>query len=267
MRTRFVLGLILVAAPARLSAHDFWLAAENWTLDVRTPVTITAGVGEHFPTRTEFRSRENWLAEWRVLGAGGDVVVKKDFRREGPVVATSVTLQSPGAYLGFAEISAQTIEMNGQEFTDYLKEGGLDSIIGARRATGETQKQTKERYARYAKIALRAGDGGAAHLTKPIGVKAEFVPMSDPTTLRPGDAISVQLLVEGKPVVNAAVSAVTSGKAGPTRVATDANGRATLRIGSEGAWLIKTVHMVRLPQPADAEWESYWVTLAFHTSR
>jgi hypothetical protein len=25
--------------------------------------------------------------------------------------------------------------------------------------------------------------------------------------------------------------------------------------------------MVRLPQPAEAEWESYWVTLSFHTAR
>jgi hypothetical protein len=26
------------------------------------------------------------------------------------------------------------------------------------------------------------------------------------------------------------------------------------------------VHMVRMPPGSEAEWESYWVTLAFHTA-
>jgi Domain of unknown function (DUF4198) len=77
-------------------------------------------------------------------------------------------------------------------------------------------------------------------------------------------AVRLQLLADGKHVSGAAVSAVSGEQA--VRAQTDKDGRATFTIDRAGAWLIKTVHMVRLPQPAEAEWESYWVTLAFHTA-
>jgi hypothetical protein len=259
------LSIVLVATlllGVHLAAHDFWLAAEIWTPAGAAPVTITAGVGERFPTRTNFRSRENWLAEWKLIGANGDIPVTKDFRRSNLVMATDVTLPAPGAYLGVALVSAQTIEMKGPEFTDYLKEEGLDNIIAARAAAGEAEKTTKEKYARYAKIALRNGAGAAGHLTRPAGLRAEFVPSTDPTMVKIGGTLTVQLLAEGKPVANAAVSAVNGEKA--ARQQTDTQGRATFAIDRDGPWLIKTVHMVRVPQPAEAEWESYWVTLAFH---
>src|SRR5262245_46912785 len=122
MRARVLVGVWMVLAVARLSAHDFWLAAENWTPAAGAPMTITAGVGEKFPTRTNFRSRDNWLAEWRLISATGDVPVTRDFRRTDLVMASDVMLPAAGAYLGVAMVSAQTTEMKGAEFTDYLKE-------------------------------------------------------------------------------------------------------------------------------------------------
>ena len=267
MRTRFLLTLAVASlAAAHLSAHDFWLAALNWTPPAGTPVTITAGVGERFPTRTNFRSRDNWLAQWRVIGASGDVPVRKEFRRDNLVMATDVMLPSPGAYLGVALVSAQVTDMKAQEFTDYLKEEGLEQIIAARQAAGEADKAAKEKYARYAKVAIRNGAGGAAHLTHPVGLAAEFVPSADPTSIRPGGSLTVQLFANGQPVAGAAVSAVNDEK--PVRAMTDGQGRATFIIDRAGAWLVKTVHMVRLPQTGtrEADWESFWVTLAFHTA-
>jgi len=209
-------------------------------------VTITAGVGEKFPTRTNFRSRDNWLAEWRLVGVTGDAPLSKDFRRSNLVMASDVTLPASGAFLGVATVTAQTIEMKGQEFTDYLKEEGLENIIAA------------------AKIALRNGPGPALHLTRAAGLRAEFIPATDPTMIRTGGTLTVQLLAEGKPVSGAQVSAVSGEK--PVSAQTDKDGRVTFTIDRSGAWLIKTVHMVRLSQPTEAEWESYWVTLAFHTA-
>lgn len=250
---------LAAAATASLSAHDFWLA----TVAPVTPgaITITAGVGEKFPTRTQFRYRDNWLADWALVGERSRTPLSKDWRREAMVVATDVTLPSTGAFMGVAMVSAQTIEMKGDEFTDYLKEEGLDSVIAARQAAGEAAKTTTERYARYAKIALRNGAGSGVHLTRPAGMKAEFVPAVDPTTIRAGSPLTVQLLTDGKPVSGASVTAVHEGM--PQKARTDANGRATFTIDREGAWLVKTVHMVRQPAGQETEWESFWVTLAF----
>lgn len=261
MKLRVTLVLVALSA-AQLSAHDFWLA----TVAPAAPgaITITAGVGEKFPTRTRFRYRDNWLADWTLVGEKGRTPLSKDWRREELVVATDVTLPGTGAFMGIAMVSAQTIEMKGQEFTDYLKEEGLTSVIAARQAAGEADKTTKERYARYAKIALRNGNGSGAHMTKATGMRAEFVPSVDPTTLKAGSPLTVQLLTDGKPVAGAEITAITEGM--PQKARSDANGRVTFTIDKPGAWLVKTVHMVRQPAGNEAEWESFWVTLAFSAS-
>jgi hypothetical protein len=249
----------------RVAAHDFWLAAEPWHPAPGAPVTVTAGVGERFPARTDFRLRDNWLTEWRLIGPSGDVPVSRAFRRKDLAMAIDLTLPSPGAYMGVALVSPQRIEMKGPEFTEYLKQEGLEAIIAARQAAGGADTVTSERYARYAKIALRTGRGSGLHLIRPAGLRAEFVPAIDPTDLAPGAPITVQLLVEGKPVSGSTVSAVSADTV--MRATTDSQGLATFSMDHPGAWLIRTVHMVRLPPSADAEWESYWVTLAFHTAQ
>jgi uncharacterized GH25 family protein len=98
-------------------------------------------------------------------------------------------------------------------------------------------------------------------------VKAELVPAADPTSLRSGEMFTLQLLVDGRPVPNAAVYAAVAGGAIPRQ--TDAAGRVTFTIDREGEWLVKTVHMKRLPKtfPPGPDWESFWVTLAFRVGR
>jgi len=60
-----------------------------------------------------------------------------------------------------------------------------------------------------------------------------------------GQPLTVQFLAGGAPVANATVMAVSGGVA--ARSQTDAGGRATFTIDRPGPWLIKTIHMVRLP--------------------
>lgn len=266
-RAKLFLALAGVAlASAGLSAHDFWLAASNWTPPATAPVTITAGVGEHFPTRTDYRLRENWLDLWRIVGANGDVPAPRTFAKRDLEMALELMLPQPGAYLAVMRTAPSTIEMKAKEFTDYLKEEGLERIVNARQAAGEADQPAKEKYSRSAKLAIRNGPGGAGHLTRPIGLPAEFVPSTDPTSVRVGQTLTVQLLVEGKPVAGAAVSAVSDITAGaPVTHLTGADGRATFAIDRGGAWLLKTVHMARAPKDV-ADWESHWVTLAFHAA-
>ena len=266
MPTRCVTFLTIAALTSvPLSAHDFWLAATNWMPAADVPVMITAGLGERFPTRTGFKPRPDWFDQWRVVGASGEIPVTTAFEWSPLMMTNEVRLPSPGAYLGVMRVTPRIENMVGKEFTDYLKEEGLERIIAARQAAGESEKPAKELYARYAKIAIRNGAGSGAHLTRPVGLKAEFVPASDPTALKPGESLTVQLLTDGKPVAGAAVDAVSD--AGSVRGETDADGRVTLKIDREGAWLIRTVHMVALNGSPEADWESYWVTLSFHTAR
>jgi len=175
MRIRCLICVALASlVPARLSAHDFWLAAANWTPAAGTPVTITAGIGERFPTRTEFATHPEWFDQWRVIGASGDQPVTNAFQRSGLTMTTDVRLPAPGAYLGVMQVRPLLTEMKGPEFTDYLEEEGLHWVIAARAAAGEAEtpgaralrtlredRASKRRRQRRAPDAPRRPEGGA----------------------------------------------------------------------------------------------------------
>jgi Domain of unknown function (DUF4198) len=249
--------LALLSAVA-LDAHDFWLAARS---EPGGTTTISGHVGEKFPT-ADTRTTPDRVDVWRLLGPAGELG-GRDFFQDGESLATRVRLPRPGTYLGLMTILARDIEMTGTEFTDYLREEGLDMVIAERARLNQSALPARERYARYAKIVLHTGDGNAAHVTRPTDLKAELVPQTNPAGLKPGSPLAVQLLVEGKAVADALVTAVSRDTRHDAR--TNAEGRATFTIPTAGAWLIKTVYMAR---PVDAgappaDWESYWVTLAF----
>ena len=267
MRVRVVLILgVLASTGIRLAAHDFWLAATPWQPGSR--VTITANIGETFPVPTDNVKPEG-VERWRLYGPGGEITADHEFRRDGPMLAADVVLPVPGAYLATMTTAASVEQMKGPLFNSYLVEEGLDWVLTARRAAGVSEEPATERFARYAKIVFRNGFGSGAHLTRPVGFLAEFVPMTDPTILRAGQLLTVQLLADGKPVPGAAVTARASGGGHPIMGRTDASGHVTLPIDREGAWLVRTVHMIPGAQAgvSGVEWDSYWATLAFHTAR
>ena len=68
--------------------------------------------------------------------------------------------------------------------------------------------------------------------------------MTDPTLLFAGQLLTVQRLASGEPVAGAAVTARAEGGGHPIMGRTDASGHVTLPIDRDGAWLVRTVHMV-----------------------
>jgi uncharacterized GH25 family protein len=76
--------------------------------------------------------------------------------------------------------------------------------------------------------------------------------------------LKVQLLYLGKPLAGARVTALRKEKPdAKMHVRTDARGRARLMLPAPGMWLVKAVHMIRLENHSQADWESYWATLLF----
>ncbi len=266
MRIQLLVGAaVMVLSGVLLTAHDFWLAANPWTPG--SQVTLSANVGDRFPNGTDYTPPER-VERWRMLGPQGEVNVTRAFRRNGNSLEADVALPAPGAYLATMTITPRVTEMKGPSFNSYLHEEGLDWVIAARHTAGASEATAKERYARYAKVALRNGSGSGDHLTRPMGFPAEFVPATDPTMLHAGQPLTLQLLADGRPVAGAAVTALASGGGHPLIGRTDIYGRVTLPIDREGAWLVRTVHMVTGAQAGvpEVDWDSYWATLAFHTA-
>lgn len=128
-------------------------------------------------------------------------------------------------------------EMSREKFERYLEEEGLTRI----RPTGDVQR---ERFGRFAKSLVR----GEAF--PPLGWRFELVPLS---------ASRFQLLYDGKPLSDTLVVAMNRSKTRLT-ARTDAAGNVTFDLG-EGAWLLKSVHMVEAPRDSGVKWESLWASL------
>jgi uncharacterized GH25 family protein len=256
-----VLSWLLTTASA-LDAHDFWLAAHPSTESER--LTITANLGEHFPHGTDYVAPDG-VERWSVVGPAGEIGVRPEFRREGSSLATDVTVPSPGVYLATMVVAARFTVMNGPLFTSYLHEEGLDWVVAARQKNGVSEMPATERYARYAKVAIRTGDGRAPHLQRPFGLPAELVPMTDPTLIRPGQLLTFQFLAHGTPVAGASVAARAESGGHPIMGRTNAMGQVTLFIDRPGGWLVRTVHMVTGAAAGvpGVDWDSYWATFAF----
>ncbi|MEQ1758536.1 MAG: DUF4198 domain-containing protein [Vicinamibacterales bacterium] len=255
--------LTATAATASVSAHDFWLAATSVAGPPRV-FTVTGNVGETFPT-ADTNVTPDRVDAWRIIGPGGEsLTTTADFVQAGQSVATSAALPMRGPYLGVMTIKPREIEMTGDEFTEYLLEEGLTRIVADRARHGKATTKARERYARYAKIVVGNGEGTSAHLMERVGAKAEFVPLRNPSRLLPGDTFAVQLLVEGRPVSGAQVSALTHGVKLNAR--TDEEGVAAFITSKPGPWLIRTVHMEARDAASPVDWESYWVSLSFEIS-
>jgi uncharacterized GH25 family protein len=246
-----------------LQAHDVWLSASPWQAGPQTKnVIITANVGETFPVITD-RATPAGVESWRVVGPDGPVTGQA-FRQQGRSIATLFAVSAPGAYLGILLTKPQITIMKGQEFTDHLREEGLQGIIAERAKSGQANTIARERYARFAKVVVRKGEGSGLHVTRPANLKAELVPATDPSTITPGQSLVVRFLVDGKPVEGVVLTA-QSEKRAALNERTDAGGRATFVVSHGGPWLIRTVHMARARRAPRItwDWESYGVSLAF----
>lgn len=273
MRPIQLLPLCWLASIALLGAHDFWLAASVWHAAPGTRITVTANVGERFPVPTSYTDPAR-VESVELLGPAGRVRLQPAFQRDGSSLVVPVDLPAtPATYVVLLTIKPRFIEIPPADFTTYLTHEGLERVIAERARRGESAKPGRERYSRYAKLLVRAGDGPADHVTRPLGLPAELVPLGDPTRLRPGDTLAVRLLVHGQPVRDALVGAIDAGSKGapddwPLKDRTGRDGVVRFHLESPGPWLIRSVHMVRREGetgPEAVDWESFWASLTFDT--
>ena len=68
-----------------------------------------------------------------------------------------------------------------------------------------------------------------------------------------------------KPAVNALVQVWHRGDGRTTRqrLRSDNQGEVVFKMWEEGAWMVSSVHMERVPAGQKADWQSYWASYTF----
>lgn len=256
-------ALILAAGP--LAAHDFWILPSTFTPEAGTTVALALRAGNRFRGEPVLGDRKR-IERFFAVGPGGEAFVGV---RQGGDPAGYTRIEAPGLWIIGYRSRPSPISLPAVEFERYLADEGLERIVDARAAHGESGLPGREIFSRCAKSLVEAVRAAEGH-DRPLGLRLELIAEDNPYVLRPGDELPFRLLYEGDPLPDALVVALNEDDPDAKLAArSDFDGRVVFRPGRTGRWLVKAVHMVPAPPEADADWESVWASVTFeiHESR
>ena len=243
---RHAFGAALVLISANLFAHDFWIEPSTFHPAVGQTVMLALRVGQDFIGDPVPRSAQ-LMDAFVVRDARGERPVK-GFENQDP--AGVVRIDRDGVAVAWYRSKANFVELPTAKFAEFLKLEGIDWIVA--------DKPDREHFFRYVKTILRTGKSSALPVGHICGFRYDIVPESNPWRSGP---LRVRVLFEDKPARGMLVTAIH--RDARISVRTDAHGRAALSLSKGGAWLIKSVYMVKAPKDSGVDWESLWASVTF----
>lgn len=273
LRTTVALTLLMLAG-ARADAHEFWLEPLS-SVAAGDTVPLTLMVGEFFEGVPVGLTTVQ-TAAIRQYSASGMRNLRDLLPLRSPVASLPLALTSAGTHMVIFDSQPSMIALPAGKFEAYLHDEGLDFIIARRLAAEASASPGRERYRRYVKTLVNASSAAglvreavapASDRTYAIrsGQRLEMVPLSDPLLTPLGEAWSVRLMFEDKPLAGALLKAWhrQDDQTVMIRAKTSPDGTATFNLPFSGGWMISVVHMVPAIGVKDVDWDSLWGNLSF----
>lgn len=250
--------LLLLLASIAVWGHDLYLMPQKFHVSVGDSILLSAHTGDSFP-QSEQGVDPTRLSSSPSLPEGS-------WRILGKATHATVQLKAAGGHTFAVWTKPRMLTLEAAKFESYLKEEGLRAPLEFRRANGESAKMGREMYAKFAKTYVMAGEEGG-NFEQPLGLKIEFVPQSNPASLKPGDELPVQVLYNGAPLADVQVElAFSSGPVAKGQHSilgrTDKAGMIKARIPASGRVRLHCVQMERVAA-ATHDWESFWASFTF----
>lgn len=258
--TRFKQLIAIAAAIPLLAslivAHDLFATMDVPAPKVGEKATVKFVLGHNFPA--------------------GATQPKAEFLKAKLISPQGKTSPLTLAGNGIYQTATFTPEMAGAyviaaDYTYYFGRTAGGATINKPKNEQTEAAQSTSYVSQGAKIIV--GSGGDAAL-KPVGLNLEIVPQVDPATIKPGQALPVQVLWKGKPLASSGedevdVKAVYAGFqleedtfafAGHT----DKNGMCRIKLTQAGTWMVIVERRIPASEPTKADHEVYKGTLVFH---
>lgn len=256
-----VLAILLTSASA--FGHDFWIELGKHRVSVGDTVSIPLRVGEEYvgePVARDALRIEKFVA----IGPSGTTDVAGEDKKDP---AGSVTFAEEGIFVVAFRSKRRSIELEAAKFEAYLREEGLLHVVKAREDAKQTDRPGREVYSRCAKALIRVGETAKEGFDRVAGLRLEVVPETNPFAANSGETMRFRVVYETKPLPAALVVARSAKEPKHTVSArTDEDGRASLVLDRDGAWMVKCVHMVPAPADTGMDWESLWASVTFDLS-
>jgi uncharacterized GH25 family protein len=270
---KWLLVFLFLVSSTLLTAHEFWLAPDKYFFNIRDIALIRFHVGENFTgenwsgTKEKIKQLSHYLPNGNLVDLSERLSINKGDSLRLP-------LQAEGTHMIVFNSTNSHIELDGNKFTEYLKEDGLEKAIQYRQKNGETEKVGKEYYQRSVKTIIQAGNERTDACIEPTGLPLDIVPLENPYS-SPGMApkenlptVKFRVLFKGKSMANLLVKTWyrdENGKKSMSEYRTNNRGIISVKRYS-GPFMVSAVYMERLEGDAKADWQSYWASLNFEYS-
>ena len=254
---------VLILQSTAAIAHDMWMQPETFFPAPHRKTVVHLYVGDR--SKKEHEERPFQLAktpQFRLYAGerGWDL---RSTQKDNAFPLHELTVDKPGLYLLAMERNWSYIKLEPRRFEDYLRMEGMEYIVADRAKLGESAKEGSERYSRFVKTLLSAGNKQDDTWKRAVGLKLELVPLDNPYEKKVGDKLAFQVLFDGKPLAGKTVFADNQ-ESGVQKLTSDSQGKITMLIDKNGLWLMRMVFMQRCTSDCGAsDWESFWSTLAF----
>ena len=258
-------GLLSLFAVTSVSAHDFWLAPEDYApgAGARTNVNVLVG---HAMDRTPWPVTPHRVIALRSVGPDGVMDHQKSVKAYPRLKALPLRLDTSGVHIVTMETTSAVSTLGAEKFANYLAEEGLTPIAIDRGRKNATDTPGREIYSRRGKTIINVGsvaDPRPDYLTRPLGLTLEIVPTMN-YALETGPIVA-DIYYRGELTKGVTIGLVSlDTDDGVVDIAlSDEKGRVTLARPETGRWMLHAVWSDVLEGDDRAEYDTIFSSLSF----
>ena len=262
--------LLLLVFSVPVLSHDFWLVPNAFRVAVGEDLVVRGQTSSEFPTSLSAVTVDR-VASARLVTAQGERSIQR-LDVEGESLRLTHRPTEAGQGVVAVAIHPRDIPESPESFRDYLRlEGAPEALARYERMGILPTDSIVRRYAKYAKLLVQVGDGGARSYDALVDHPLEFVPLSDPSDVEPGETVRMRMLFRGAPVPHARGHAsVAESHTAETayhgaEFETDDSGEFDIHIAGDGLWNVRALWIVPAPSGSGADWDVHWATLVWGT--
>ena len=255
-----------MAAAHPVAAHEFWLDAQEYTLDVGQELLVDIRVGQDFKGNKYIFNPKQFY-DFSVTDLNGKVPIEG---RIGDMPAVAMVPENQGLQVLNHISTAQllTYEDDGK-FESFILDKGMDWVLEEHVARGLPAFGFGEGYSRFAKSLIAVGSGAGRDVR--TGMPFELVAQQNPYTEDISDGLPVRLFWGANTISGIQIDIFRrpagGGEIVKTIVVTDDTGLAIIPIIRGDVYMLNATHMIK-PSDDDIErttavWHSLWASLTF----
>ncbi len=259
---RFLLSLWCAIYAGVATAHEFWIEADTYQVAPSGKLVARLKNGQEFKGTT--------LSYFERSITRFDVVVGDTIRPVEGRMGDNPALDVPAPVGGLVMVVHETTPSfvtysEWAKFQKFADHKDFPDIAGRHAANGFPDVPFKERYTRHAKALIGVGDAQGAD--RALGLKTEFVALTNPYAAGFDGTMAVQVLLDGAPRADAQVEVFDRDAADAVTITlhrTDADGIARIPVTPGHDYLFDAVTLAPIDDGnSEAVWDTFWAALTF----